>query len=58
MQAIDKHGISALLAAIWEGHTECVRLMLEKGADKNGKTPDGKSYVEAAEKSDIINMLK
>lgn len=29
-QAVDKHGISALLAAIWEGHTDCVKFMLEK----------------------------
>lgn len=28
MQAKDKHGITALLAAIWEGHKECVRLLL------------------------------
>lgn len=27
-QALDKHGISALLAAIWEGHTNCVKLLL------------------------------
>jgi len=29
-QAKDKHGISALLAAIWEGHTDCVKLLLEQ----------------------------
>ncbi|CAG2058322.1 unnamed protein product, partial [Timema podura] len=28
-QVKDKHGISALLAAIWEGHTSCVKLLLE-----------------------------
>lgn len=55
---MDKHGISAVLPAIWEGHTECVKLMLDSGADKNGKTPDGKSYLEVAEKEDIINLLK
>ena len=27
---LDKHGISAILAAIWEGHTDCVKLMLKK----------------------------
>lgn len=26
----DKHGITAILAAIWEGHTDCVKLLLEK----------------------------
>ena len=30
MQAKDKHGISTLLAAIWEGHTDCVKLLLSK----------------------------
>ncbi|XP_073824776.1 myotrophin homolog isoform X2 [Musca autumnalis] len=53
----DKHGITPLLAAIWEGHTECVKLLLEKGADKNGETPDGKSYAEAAEKEEIRKLL-
>lgn len=28
-QAQDKHGISALLAAIWEGHTDCVKILLK-----------------------------
>jgi len=28
--AKDKHGISTLLAAIWEGHTDCVKLLLSK----------------------------
>ena len=26
----DKHGITPLLAAIYEGHTECVKLLLAK----------------------------
>lgn len=30
VKAKDKHGISALLAAIWEGHTVCVRTLLDK----------------------------
>ena len=28
--AKDKHGISVLLAAIWEGHTNCVKFLLQK----------------------------
>ncbi|XP_023238219.1 myotrophin [Centruroides vittatus] len=58
VNAKDKHGISALLAAIWEGHTECVRFMLEKGASKKGTTPDGMTYIEAAEKQEIKELLK
>lgn len=58
VNAKDKHGISALLAAIWEGHTDCVKLLLEQGAQKDGSAPDGTSYVDAAEKEDIKQLLK
>ncbi|KAK2716177.1 hypothetical protein QYM36_010677, partial [Artemia franciscana] len=54
----DKHGITALLAAIWEGHTACVKLLLEKGASRTGTTPDGTSYFDAAEKDEIKALLK
>ncbi|CAH0549027.1 unnamed protein product [Brassicogethes aeneus] len=53
----DKHGITAILAAIWEGHIECVRLLLEKGASKEGTAPDGKSYVDSAESNEIRQLL-
>ncbi|EDW88799.1 myotrophin [Drosophila yakuba] len=53
----DKHGITPILAAIWEGHTSCVELLLKKGASKNGSTPDGQSYLEAAEKDEIKKLL-
>ena len=32
MQVLDKHGISPLLAAIYEDHVECVKFLLEKVA--------------------------
>eukprot|EP01137_Pigoraptor_chileana_P018078 Opistho-2@77028 len=54
----DKHGITPLLAAIWEGHTSAVKTLLSKGADKTGKTPDGQSYADVAEKSEIQALLK
>lgn len=57
VNALDKHNISPLLAAIWEGHTECVRLLIANGAQINGRTPDGLSYLEAAEKAEIKSML-
>ncbi|KAH7952803.1 hypothetical protein HPB49_001345 [Dermacentor silvarum] len=56
-KAKDKYGISALLAAIWEGHTACVKLMVEKGASKDGRTPEGQTYLEAAEKQEIRDLL-
>lgn len=57
VNAKDKYGISALLAAIWEGHTACVKLMVEKGACKEGHTPEGQTYLEAAEKQEIRDLL-
>lgn len=56
-QAIDKHGITPILAAIWEGHTECVRLLLDNGVPKIGQAPDGTSYLDSAEKQEIKELL-
>lgn len=55
---VDKHGITPLLAAIWEGHTSCVRVLLEHGANRNGQTPDGQSYEAIAEKPEIKALLQ
>ncbi|XP_059620851.1 myotrophin [Phlebotomus argentipes] len=57
VNALDKHGISVLLAAIWEGHTSCVETLLKKGASKEGSAPDGTSYRDAAEKPEIKALL-
>ncbi|XP_003741359.1 myotrophin [Galendromus occidentalis] len=58
VNAEDKYGITPLLAAIWEGHTECVTLLLNRGASvTDKKTPDGLSYLEAAEKPEIKELL-
>ena len=35
LNAEDKHGITPLLAAVWEGHTSCVKFLLEKVSKKN-----------------------
>ncbi|KAF7286668.1 myotrophin isoform X1 [Rhynchophorus ferrugineus] len=53
----DKHGITPILAAIWEGHKACVELLLQKGARKDGFAPDGKSYIESAENIEIRQLL-
>jgi len=53
----DKHGITPLLAAVFEGHTNCVKILLEAGCDTNGKAPDGRSYLEVAEKNEIKALL-
>lgn len=57
LQVKDKHGITPLLAAIWEGHTECVSILLRGGAEKTGTAPDGTSYLDAAEKDEIKALL-
>ncbi|XP_060533485.1 myotrophin [Cylas formicarius] len=53
----DKHGITPILAAIWEGHKDCVKLLIENGAKKDGVAPDGKSYLESAENNEIRQLL-
>lgn len=56
-QIVDKHGITPILAAVWEGHVDCVRILLEHGADKSHSAPDGTSLVDAAEKQEIRDLL-
>ncbi|CAB3979635.1 Myotrophin [Paramuricea clavata] len=57
MNVPDKHGITPLLAAIYEGHLECVKLLLAKGAKKDGKSPTGESYKDAAETQEMKDLL-
>lgn len=54
----DKFTITPLLAAIFEGHTSCVEVLLKNGAKKDGKAPSGDSYIDSAEKSEIKELLK
>ena len=53
----DKHGITPLLAAVWEGHLEAVGLLVRKGADKGVKTPDGQKLLEIAETPEMKALL-
>jgi len=92
-QLPDKHGITAILAAIYEGHEDCVKLLVDKvtswsmrgtfcvrtlfcgalktqlsndmsimfnvqGASRNGKAPDGSSYIDCAESEEIKALLR
>ncbi|XP_065192896.1 myotrophin-like [Sycon ciliatum] len=54
----DSYGITPLLAAIYEGHLECVQLLVKKGANKSLKSPDGRSYAECAEDDEIRQALQ
>lgn len=58
VNSVDKHGITPLLAAIWEGHTKCVEVILAKGGSKDGKAPDGSTYLESATKDEIKALLR
>ncbi|GFS04595.1 myotrophin [Elysia marginata] len=58
VNAPDKYGITPLLSAIFEGHTDSVKLLLEKKADKTGKSPDGTPYIDCAEVDEIKALLK
>lgn len=58
VNAKDKHGITPLLNAIFEGHTASVKLLLSKGADKTVKAPSGESALESAEKDEIKDLLR
>ncbi|KAG5444682.1 Myotrophin [Clonorchis sinensis] len=52
----DDYGVTPLLAAIYENHIDCARVLLEKGA-KFLNTPDGVSYLEAAESEKLRTLL-
>ncbi|XP_018650894.1 putative myotrophin [Schistosoma mansoni] len=65
----DGFGVTPLLAAIYEGHIDCVSLLLNnvtpywlnkfifQGA-KLGLAPDGSTYVDCATSEDIRNILR
>jgi ankyrin repeat protein len=58
LKAQDKYSITPILAAIWENHVSCVKLLLSKGASKNVKAPDGKSLLESTDNEEIKRLLK
>ena len=58
MNAQDAFGITPLLAAVYEGHTEAVQVLVKAKADVNAKGPDGMSALEAAEKDEVKAILK
>eukprot|EP01120_Amphizonella_sp_Union-15-10_P003673 TRINITY_DN1408_c0_g2_i1.p1 TRINITY_DN1408_c0_g2~~TRINITY_DN1408_c0_g2_i1.p1 ORF type:complete len:130 (-),score=32.53 TRINITY_DN1408_c0_g2_i1:26-415(-) len=53
----DAFGITPLLAAVYEGHTDAVKLLLKHGADTKAKGPDGQTALQAAEKDEIKTLL-
>lgn len=58
INAPDKHHITPLLSAVYEGHVSCVKLLLSKGADKTVKGPDGLTALEATDNQAIKALLQ
>lgn len=54
---VDEYGISPLLAAVWEDHAETTEVLLKNGANKNIKSPDGKSIRDEAPSTKIKALL-
>ena len=54
----DQHGITPLLAAVYENHPEAVKALVEAGADKSSKGPDGMTALEAAESDAVREALQ
>ena len=50
---VDKHGITPLLAAIWEGHSDVCKFLISQGAKKDGLAPNGYTYMESTEDVEI-----
>lgn len=53
----DKYGITPLLAALYENHESCVKLLIQKGANRTGKSPDGKILAECTDNDKIKAIL-
>ncbi|KAM4712001.1 myotrophin [Anableps anableps] len=58
VNAKDKHGFSPLASACFEDHIDCVKILLEKGADKNEKTEDGNGVFEASNNEALKALFK
>ncbi|KAA3677036.1 uncharacterized protein DEA37_0006082 [Paragonimus westermani] len=53
----DKYGVTPLLAAVYEDHVACAKLLLNKGA-KLLDPPDGSSYLDIARSPNLQKLLR
>uniref|UniRef100_A0A8R1HS11 ANK_REP_REGION domain-containing protein n=1 Tax=Caenorhabditis japonica TaxID=281687 RepID=A0A8R1HS11_CAEJA len=58
IQDKDKYGITPLLSAVWEGHIDSVKLLLQHGADRSIQAPDGTALIDCTEEDEIRQLLK
>ena len=58
LDLVDNHGITPLLAAIWERHIEVCEFLVSKGAKKDGLVPSGVTYLESTDVKEIKELLK
>ncbi|EHB15186.1 Myotrophin [Heterocephalus glaber] len=58
INAPDKHHITLLLSAVYEGHVSCVKLLLSKGAGKTVKVPHGLTALKATNNQAIKALLQ
>ena len=57
INAKDKHGISVILAAIWEGHSKCVKFLLDKVSIDNYTVHCNKISGHLIELACILGLL-
>ena len=58
VNAKDQHGITPLLAAVYENHANAVKFLLDNKADATIKGPDGKKAKDAAESAAVKALFK
>ncbi|XP_024147251.1 myotrophin [Oryzias melastigma] len=58
VNAKDKYGMTPLLSACYENHVACVKLLLEKGADKRIKGPDNQTAIDVADSEEMKALFK
>ncbi|XP_063934841.1 myotrophin-like isoform X2 [Zophobas morio] len=58
VDAEDCYSMTPLCAAVLENHTKCAEVLIKNGADVHGKTPDGRTFLEAAKDDEMKKLLQ